>query len=246
MKSVKNTIKKTTVLLAILSVCACSTTSTTSKMNIVQVGDSISIVKDLNKNSTVLVELSKGQATIEDATSGASTGAVAGAAYGLLCGPMFWLCSPAFALAGAAGGGVVGASVSSLRESDLESNTLLLTKINSYLQINDPQEELLIQVIKSAKQTYQVSASSKSEIAILINRIGLDATSDGKILLEVNAKITLKYYDKSGKQKKISRDYEYISNSHVFNTWLEGGDDFYELKLKNAYYTLSDNIVRAL
>lgn len=214
-------------------------------MNIIQPGDTVSITSKADNGNKNIFGLSNSNATIQDSKTGAYTGAGAGALYGLLCGPWFFLCSPFFAAGGAAGGAVVGAVVGS-STGDSDKGELLFTKMNGYLTVNNPQDEFVTSVTALAEQKYQVSALSDKEISISLEQLTFNTNSDGRINLALSATVTVNYIDKLGRQKSDTNDYDYESSPQFLDTWLEGSDDFYQLKLADAYSTLAEHIVRTL
>lgn len=214
-------------------------------MNIVQLGDTVSVISKPDNGDRQIFGLSNSNATKQDLQTGAYTGASAGALYGLMCGPWFVFCSPFFAAGGAAGGAVVGALVGSTTgDSDKEEE--LFTKMNSYLTVNDPQDEFVASVTALAEQKYQVSALSDKKISISLERLIFNTNSDGRIILALSATVTVNYLDKLGRQKSKTNDYDYQSSPQFLDTWLEGSDDFYQSKLTDAYSTLAEHIVRTL
>ena len=230
------------IYLTLLLVCACSTTS---RMNIIQPGDNVSIVLARPINNEKLLKINNNDAITEDVKTGAYMGAASGAAYGLVCGPWFFLCSPYFAVLGAAGGVVAGVGVGVLTN-DFDKKTSLYTKMDNYLKINNPQDTFLTRVISLAESRYSISSSSDKEISVLVEKLTFNAIKDGRVTLEMNSAITINYLDKSGIQQSATKDYQYTSPPQFVDTWLEGNDDFYKTKLTDAYNTLAEHILRTL
>lgn len=238
----KTLIHKAIISLTILSVCACSTTS---RMNIVQPGDTVSITSKADNGNNKIFGLSNSNAIMDDAKTGGYSGATAGALYGLFCGPFVVICVPIGAAIGAAGGAVVGATVGAAT-GDTDKGEELFTKMNNYLTVNNPQDEFLTSVTALAEQKYQVSALSDKEISISLEQLTFNTNSDGRIILALSATVTVNYLDKLGRQKSNTNDYDYESSPQFLDTWLDGSDDFYQSKLANAYSTLAEHIIRTL
>ncbi len=215
-------------------------------MNIVQPGETVSVTSKPDDGNRQIFGLSNSNAIIDDAKTGGYSGAAAGAVGGLLlCGPFVFICAPVLAGMGAASGAVVGATVGA-STGDSDKGKELFTKMNSYLMVNNPQDEFLTSVTALAEQKYRVSAVSDKEISISLEQLTFNTNSDGRIILGLSVTVTVNYLDKLGKQKSITNDYDYESSAQFLDTWLEGSDDFYQAKLADAYSTLAEHIVRTL
>ncbi|MDA1371895.1 MAG: hypothetical protein O2971_14180 [Proteobacteria bacterium] len=75
--------------------------------------------------------------------TGVASGAILGAAWGLTCGPFFWLCSPLGALAGATTGATAGFVVGVLESLPEEKVQALSDQITGYLTLQDPQQQFM-------------------------------------------------------------------------------------------------------
>jgi len=217
---------KVIISLTVLSVFACSTTS---RMNIVQPGDTVSLISKPDNGNRQIFGLSNSNAIMDDAKTGGYSGATAGAVSGLFCGPFFVFCSPILAGIGAASGAVVGAAVGA-STGDSDKGKELFTKMNSYLIVNNPQDEFVSSVTALAEQKYQVNAFSDKEISISLEQLIFNTNSDGRIILALSATVTVNYLDKLGRPKSKTNDYDYESSPQFLDTWLEGSDDFYQSK----------------
>jgi hypothetical protein len=232
------------VLLTLILASGCTTT--TSKMNIIQPGDPISIVLSHNLTKENLFNMSNG-GIAEDAGTGATAGATTGAAAGLLCGPFFVFCSPLFAVVGGVGGATAGAVVGANTGLEQDEIATLTTKMNSFLNDNDPQDGFLNQVLASASRHYNVkSSSAENELSVVIEKLLFSSTSDGRLVLKLQANASVTYVNQSEEHKSINRDYEYEGAPEFVEAWIEGEDDFYLLKLSDAYRTVADHIIRTL
>ena len=214
-------------------------------MNIVQPGDTVSLISKPDNGNRQIFGLSNSSAIMDDAKTGLYSGAGAGAVSGLFCGPLVFLCVPVLAGIGAASGAVVGATVGATT-GDSDKGEELFTKMNSYLIVNNPQDEFVSSVAALAEQKYQVSALSDKEISISLEKLTFNTNSDGRIILTLSATVIVDYLDKLGRQKSKTNDYDYESSPQFLDTWLEGSDDFYQAKLADAYSTLAEHIVRTL
>jgi hypothetical protein len=241
MKFIRKVSQQIIIIFTLLSVCACSTT----RLNIVQPGDSVSIVLANNSSNEKLLDIKNSSTITDNVKTGAYIGAAGGAAYGLLCGPWFFLCSPYFAVIGAAGGVVAGAGVEVLT-SNIDQKKLLFTKMGNYLQINNPQESFLTRLISIAEPRYSISSLSTKNISVLVDKLTFYTTSDGRIVLKIKAKVTVDYLDKSGEKQSATKDYHYRSAPQFIDTWLEANDEFYKIKLTAGYNNLAEHIIRTL
>jgi hypothetical protein len=232
------------ILLTLLLASGCTTT--TSKMNIIQPGDPISIVLSHNIIKEKLFNMSNG-GIAEDAGTGATAGATTGAAAGLFCGPFFVFCSPLFAVVGGVSGATVGAVVGANTGLEQDKIATLTTKMNSFLNKNDPQNGFLNEVLASANLHYDVkSSSARNKLSVVIEKLVFSSTSDGRLVLELQANASVTYVNQSKEQKSVSRNYEYEGAPEFVEAWIEGQDDFYQSKLNDAYRTVADHIIRTL
>ena len=244
MKFIKTVSHQIIIYLTLLSVCSCSTNS---RMNIIQPGDTMSIVLSSNSNNEKLFKFDDSHSMKEGAKTGAYAGAAGGAAYSLFCGPFVIICAPVFSLIGAASGGIVGGSVNaSILVSDSDKNTLLFNKMEDYLKINNPQDIFLKRVISLAEPKYPINLLSDNKIYLVVDKLAFNTISDGRVILEMNAKITVKYIDKLGEINRFTKDYHYMGAPQFLDTWLDGDNEFYQTKLINGYDTLAENILRTL
>ena len=116
--------------MALLLLVACSNAP---KINLLQYGDQVAIRSQVNEQPNTPFEI-RSLAVGGDAKTGAGSGALAGAALGLTCGPYAVICSPLAAVTGAIVGGVGGAAVGAVRGLDSEQITTIKNKMASYLE----------------------------------------------------------------------------------------------------------------
>jgi hypothetical protein len=231
----------TYVCLATLSAC-----SSTSKLNAVQQGDSVAFVTLSYTNKIFPFKITN-KGVGEDAATGGKTGAIGGViAGGLLCGPWIVVCAPFLALTGAVGGGAVGAVVGNVTGLPTEDEANLTNKATTFLQSNEPQKNLLTEVKKQASKSFTVvNTPHNNEVSIQIQSLEFHSFSDGRVALSLQASVIVNYLEK-GQMRNQTKSYQYQSPPEFVETWLEQGDNFYQLRFNDAYRTIADNIIRTL
>tara|TARA_R110000737_G_scaffold1598_9_gene4742 strand:+ start:2295 stop:3023 length:729 start_codon:yes stop_codon:yes gene_type:complete len=230
----------TYVFLAALSAC-----SSTSKLNAIQQGDSIAFVTKSYTGEILPFKINN-KGIDEDAATGGLTGAGAGAAAGLFCGPMFFLCSPILAGMGALGGGAVGAVVGGVTGLSTEDEATLTNKATTFLKSNEPQKNLLTEVKKQASKSFTVvNTPYSTEVSIQIQSLEFNSFSDGRVALSLEITAIVNYL-KNGRKRNKTKSYQYQSPPEFVETWIEQDDNFYHQRFNDAYRTISDNIIRTL
>jgi uncharacterized membrane protein len=226
--------------LATLSAC-----SSTSKLNAIQQGDSVAFVTKSYTDKILPFKITN-KGVGEDAATGGKTGAGAGALTGLLCGPLFILCSPLLAVMGGVGGGAVGAVVGGVTGLTEENEANLTNKATTFLKSSEPTKNLLIEVKKQASKSFNVvETPHDNEVSIQIKSLEFHSFSDGRVALSLKASVIVNYLEK-GRMRNQTKSYQYQSPPEFVETWLEQGDNFYQLRFNDAYRTIADNIIRTL
>jgi hypothetical protein len=241
-----NTFRSSVIIVLTLSMLsACS--SSPKKMNLLRAGDTISIVSDDPKGLVDLVKITN-SSTEEGTGKGSKIGAASGALYGLACGPAFIICSPVLASVGFLGGAVAGAVVGGVTgDLDDDKVTMFSTKLNNYLERNEPQEKFLETVITVVGRKYDVQASpAQKEISIVVGQPRFEWRTNGNLIFVIKAKLTANVISKSGREKTIERVYDYTGAPQLVDMWIEEGEEFYQSKFNEAYRSLAYEIVNTL
>ena len=231
----------TCFILATLSAC-----SSTSKLNVIQQGDSVAFVTKSYTDKILLFSVTD-KGVGEDMATGGKTGVIGGAITGgLICGPWVVVCAPLLALAGAVSGTAVGAVVGTVTGLSTEEKATLTNKATTFLQSNEPQKNLLTEVKKKASKSFTVvDTPHNNEVSIQIQSLEFHSFSDGRVALSLEAKVIVNYLEK-GRMRNQTKPYQYQSPPEFVETWLEQDDNFYQQRFNDAYRTIADNIIRTL
>ena len=216
------------------------------QINVLEVGDNVNIISPINEIQGAMFEISN-EAVWEDAETGIASGAVMGGAWGLTCGPWVIICAPLGALVGGVSGALTGAAVGATKSLDKINTDLINRKMTDILQQNDPQEYLLAKVVERASNQYQViHGHAEKEVTVHPGLLGLHVLSDERLVLATKAVVSVRFTDSSGKQQTRSKEFKYVSQPNHLDSWTAEGDEFYQLRLEDAYRTLAENIVMSL
>lgn len=231
----------TCFILATLSAC-----SSTSKLNVIQQGDSVAFVTKSYTDKILLFSVTD-KGVGEDMATGGKTGVIGGAITGgLICGPWVVVCAPLLALAGAVSGTAVGAVVGTVTGLSTEEKATLTNKATTFLKSNEPQKHLLIEVKKQANKSFiVVDAPHNNEVLIHIKSFEFQSFSDGRVALALEVDVIVNYL-KKGRKRKEKNSYQYRSSPEFIESLLEGNSNFYQLIFNDAYRTIAENIVRTL
>jgi hypothetical protein len=220
--------------------------SSTSKLNVIQQGDSVAFVTKSYTDKILPFNITN-KGVGEDAATGGKTGAVGGAiAGGLICGPAFFICSPILALVAGGSGVAVGAVVGGVTGLSKEDEAMLSNKATTFLKSNEPQEDLLTEVKKQASKSFTVvDAPHNNEVSIQIQSLEFNSFSDGRVALSLEAAVIVSYLE-NGRKRNETKSYQYQSPPEFVETWLEQDNNFYQQRFNDAYRTIADNITRTL
>jgi len=198
------------------------------------------------EHSALKAELSK-EKTISGIGKGASTGGIAGAAYGLTCGPFAFLCVPVLALGGSLVGGGVGATAGF---TGLPENTA--ARLNEVLadidKRRDFRQELLEKVVSLVPESDQASREEADFLAtIKISRIELNQHRNNEISLLIRASLLTKQVKGQRLQSQTygrasPKYYPCTMDKRDAEDWLKDDEDTFDQALTLCIRTLSESI----
>jgi hypothetical protein len=133
----------------------------------------------------------------------------------------------------------------------MESNkvNILTTKMNEFFKRNNLHDNFLKMIVASAEREYDVQSSpTEKEISILIKNLKFIWTTEGRLMLDLNASATISYVDRSGTKRNINYDYDYdyAGTAELVDMWIEEQDEFYQSKFNDAYRSLAYQIISSL
>ncbi len=235
------------LLLLYVVIPAVGACSSTPRLNLIHDGDAVAILSPADVESGKTDLDINNQAIGQGAKTGAEAGAITGAAYGLFCGPLFWLCSPFLAGAGAVVGAATGAAVGTTQGLSSDEADQATLKITEYLQKHDPQDAFLTMLVGRAEKRWDVRPPPVArELIVQLDAVQLNKKRAGPVVLFLRATVTIRFADKTGKQQNLTREFEYEGPETYVDSWTEDSDDFLNLRFSDAYQTLAENIVVAL
>lgn len=179
----------------------------------------------------------------ENVSTGAGAGAVAGALWGLSCGPLFLLCAPLGALMVSGVGMAAGAAVGVATSLPEDSATRLRDRLTRLRQAHDPVEELQVNLTDRARKHWSLSAeASSSSLHVELQNLFLTSTREQRVGLVMQVVVTVRAADAAPSQKR----YEYVGPLSSLAIWLDDQNDFAQTSLRGASQQIALQIVADL
>ncbi|TGD70982.1 hypothetical protein E4634_20500 [Mangrovimicrobium sediminis] len=172
------------------------------------------------------------ESVIEGAEVGGGSGMLAGSALGLVCGPFFWICSPALGgmglIVGGVGGMVYGGVQGDFTSEQAERISRQLAALNQH---RDLQQEMFEQLLGEVPATRQLPAETAPiQVSPIITLIEIDGDDDNRMHLHVKAMLLVSWQDAAGEMHLGKEDFQAKSESAPVDEWLALGgrrfDDF--------------------
>ncbi len=230
-------------LLFLLLVCACSNMP---GPGLIAPGDTVVFETSSGGHDGESVPI-RNKAIETDSQVGVTSGALVGAAWGITCGPWFWICSPVGALMGAVGGGATGFVVGAAEGLGKEKGLLLTSEISSALRSYDVQQQLIETVSNRARAHWQViETTADKRIVIQLDHMGLETLRKEQAELVMEVSVTVNALASLKKDHNQTRHFAYRSSPTYINSWIENHDDFIKLRFMDAHRTLAENIIMEL
>ena len=176
--------------------------------------------------------------------TGASTGSVAGGLWGLACGPFAILCVPVAAgigaIAGSAGGAVVGATASLSDEQAAQ----LRGRLTRWLASHDLVERLRTNVVERARRHWNLASDPpRYVLSIELGNVELTSTRDEQVGLLLRAHASLQRTGAPPAEAAAEQDFECTAPSGKLAIWLDEGSDFVDTVLGNCTQQLAAQLV---
>jgi hypothetical protein len=189
----------------------------------------------------------KNDSVASDAGKGAGGGALAGAAWGLACGPFAIVCSPIGALAGAVVGGSAGAVVGSARGLTKEQRTAVNQGLRDYLTDQDLEQNLVDSLAQRVSSTLTVvPAPASNTVGLQMQSLAVAGKGSGRLNLNMRVRATVTTTDDAGRVLERHHDFEYVGRDSPVQAWIDNSGDFMARRFQDATHTLADNISVAL
>jgi hypothetical protein len=176
--------------------------------------------------------------------TGATGGGVTGGLWGLACGPFAILCVPLGAgigaLAGSAGGAVVGATASL---SD-DKATQLRARLSSSMASHDLIEQLRSNVVDRAQRHWDLASDPAGFVlTIELGNVELTSTRDEQIGLLLRARASLRRAGAAASEPIRAQDLQCSAPPSDLAIWLDERGDFVDTVLGNCTHQLAAQLV---
>jgi hypothetical protein len=228
-----------------VAIAALGACSTQPHVNVIRAGDSVAITSAADVAGSQSFDI-RNRSVGQGAKTGAEAGGATGAAAGLVCGGLFWICSPLFAIGGAIAGAGTGAVIGSTQGVSADQAAQATARIEQYLQRNDPQKALVGSVVHRATPRWRIEPRpADRELVVQVDAIRLLKKIDGPVVLMVRATVGYYFADRNGKPKTLTQTFEYEGPETYIDSWIGNDDEFLMQRFNDAYQTMADNIVVA-
>lgn len=183
----------------------------------------------------------------ENVSTGAGAGAVAGALWGLSCGPFFLLCAPLGALMVSGVGVAAGAAVGVATSLPEDTATRLRDRLTRLRQAHDPVEDLRGQLTDRARKHWPLSAeASNTGVNVELQNLFLTSTREQRVGLVMQVLVTVRAPGAAADAKPSQKGYEYVGPLGSMAVWLDDQNDFAQTSLRGASQQIALQIVADL
>ncbi len=230
-------------MLLVIAQCACTTAPSIAP---VPRRESVSliVVSGPQVNSEINI---RNQAFGDNATTGASSGTVIGALYGLGCGPLAVLCVPLGAMLGGATGTVAGAAVGLTGALSEENAAKVRARLAQVLNAHDLVHELDRSVTaRAALQWNLTSVAAAYLIGVELQGLRLSSTRDERIGFTMSVLVRVRPTGVEQKAGTNEKKFEYTGPFVSLAEWIDPGSDVLEGNLSVASKQLALQIVSEL
>ena len=236
----------TVVPILLLSACV----SNSRQPSLAQ-GESIYVSPPIVKHFDVSVDsrsvrAGKGAALgVVGVVGGAAVGGVAGAIFGLGCGPLAFVCSPLFAAAGVGvggvGGGIVGAGYGGRGGISGDKAKLFNEATERLFNKSVIETQLGKQFVEQADKYWIVENDSPNIITIYLKSLRFEQTSGEHVQLIVHAEMKVQLDSGTG-----SFEFDHIGKTRYVDDWLANDGESLQLEVDAAIQMLAHGMVEKL
>lgn len=183
----------------------------------------------------------------ESVSTGAGAGAVAGALWGLSCGPLFLLCAPLGALMVSGVGVIAGGAVGLATSLPQETATRLHERLTQLQQTHDPLEELRNNLSDRARKHWTLSAEPPSTaINVELQNLFLTSTREQRVGLVMQVRVSVRPAGARADAAPTQKAYEHVGPSSSLAVWLDEQSDFAQTSLRSASQQIALQIIADL
>ena len=176
---------------------------------------------------------------------GATVGGVAGALFGLGCGPLAIVCSPLFAAAGigvgGVGGGVAGATYGGRYGISGDKAKLFNEMTERLIDKSVLETQLGYQFVKQAGRHWIVESDSPNTVTIYVRSLRFEQTSDEMIQLVIRAEMEVQFESGIGHY-----EFDHAGRTQHVDDWLTNDGESFPFEVDAAIQKLADGMVEQL
>lgn len=240
--STRSLVAMLAMLLAIV-LCACTTAPSIAPLPR-RASVSLIVVSSPQANSGINI---RNQSFGDNTATGAGSGTVIGALYGLSCGPLAVLCVPLGAMLGAATGTAAGAAVGLTGALAEENAAKVRARLVQVLNAHDLVHELDRNLTARAAVQWKLSSAAAAYLlSVELQDIRLSSTRDERIGFTMSVLVKVRpagVEQKAGSQEKR---FEYTGPFVSLAEWNDAGSDVLDGNLSVASMQLALQIVSEL
>lgn len=179
---------------------------------------------------------------------GGGTGAVAGGAWGLTCGPLAVLCVPLGAMMGMVTGGAAGAVVGATGMLPEEKAKMLRDRVNGATKEHNLVAKINDGVTTRAARYWKVDgAQPTTRVTIHVHDPRLMATRDEQVRCAIKLTVIVERPGTgSPAERSFTKQYDYLGPYGALAVWLDQGSDFVDTSLTSASQQFAAQIVSDL
>lgn len=206
----------------------------TQPLGIIAKGDEVAVVSTPPTNERPPIGVTNA-AIGQSATMGVGGGAIAGALYGLSCGPFAVLCAPVGAILGAAGGAIIGAGVGVAQGVSFDTRESLQRRMASFAA-SQSLDEALVQAIITRGNTHWVTApgpDAPTVVRVRLEEITLYGDQGGRVGLFMRV-VLLTRGARDAHRDEQEKSIKYVGATSDARLWIDDADGFVATSFRHA------------
>jgi len=178
---------------------------------------------------------------------GVGSGALAGGAWGLSCGPLAPFCVLGGAAVGMVAGGGVGFAVGATGTLSQEKVDLFKVRLVTFEQNHPLQVEIKRQLEERAQQYWTLKPESSAPLVMVeLQEINVDTTWGEQLRLVFRIHVSQRETTTSRELVRYQKSYEQATPYSPVAAWLDVKNDLLDTSFNNAMQQLADQVVMDL
>ncbi len=225
--------------LALLGGCA-----TTPQLPPIRSGSGVSLTVAMAAQSDGGIDISN-TAVSENAKTGSGTGMVAGAMWGLSCGPFAVLCVPLGAMTVGGVGALAGATVGVAQALPQERAVQLRDRLTRLRQSHDLLEELRRHVSDRASRHWELTAGPlHTRVLVELQDLQLTSARDEQVGFVMRVLVSVR--PAGAAAAPAQKAYAYAGPASPAGVWLDEQSDFVDTSFSSAITQIATQIISDL